>query len=262
MKIVSIIVFSVILSNLFARDVSTEKLYSKILFEEITVTDKDGKIITSSEIFNHLFFVDTTINCFGGHSKFQDLKYSFDIESNVRPAEIQHFKKSNRKGYEIFKLNSNPETGAITEKQYLFDIETKDIGQINKVLPSSSDNNLVNSKHDIWKIVKFEIDSRSPEIDSCLSEYYLQFFDSSRFNHSYKLGNRCGNPNESEEDYYHMLSYLKGYWKTIGNKLILVNHNYEKPIMWDYKINVETLELSLGEKYIIALEKQPIIIKK
>jgi len=257
MKFIATLIFSIIISSLLAQDLSTEKLYTKIIFEEISIKDKSGKIITESNLFDQLFSVDTSIHCFGEvEFKFKDLAYNSELLNINRWTQQIEFKEgSNENGYEIFKHNINPETGNLISKQHLFSFETKSIDKIEKA-STPNDSNLINTKFDNWKIVSIENNSKSIEIDSCLLNYNLSLFDSNKLNQSYKSGLNCGKYIEASKDYFHGLTYFKGFWKTINDKLIIVNAEYEKIIIWKYEFKNNTLKLKQGKEYLITLRKE------
>lgn len=257
MKIIFVLLFSFSLTNLWAQNPSTEKLYAKIISEEIPVKGKNGDTISESMIFNQLFSVDTLIDCFGAEQfRFVDLVNHYGVEFHRRPEHLKINYKLVGNLFEVFKFFINPETGTLTETKHLFDIETKYIDKIETTSPNTNDSYLVNTKSDAWKIISIEHNSKRIEIDSCLLNYKLYLLDANKFNHSYKSGYICGkNEIKTEFDYFHKLTFLEGFWKTINNKLIIANETYEKLNIWNYEYKNDSLILKRGLDYIITLKK-------
>ena len=254
MKTIATFILSLIISSSWAQDIDATKLFTKIVFEENTVRDSDNNRLSDQEIFDLLFRIDTSMNCFNLlELHFNDLTSYSSIVRYLIPRSVSLSESSDEKLIDVVAPIHNRQTGVWLSNQVLFQIDSEMKYSLQTVLPQNNDLNLINSKHEYWGIQRINSVFEKIELDSCLISYKLSFNNEIQFSHSYSNGRKCGLYDESKPSFIHHLGFLEGYWKSSGENLIFTNTTFDEVIIWQYKRIGNKLILKRGEDYIIEL---------
>lgn len=246
----------------------SEKLYTKIVLENIELLDSLGNNLGFIEPISELFYQrDTVTNCWViPKEEFIDMEYwPYGISPVISAFEIDTATNLNQRELINFYNISYEETNRI----YLFSINRKKLNSLDEFTePIDIDAQVVNKNNCCWVLESIRYNEKSFHIDSCFSNFKLVISDEGKYEQSY--GNEQKNCNcrvregiTENESYdlsmkdrvYHTLSLTSGEIRTNNSKLILSNNTMNRAIEFEYESKNGKLILKTINHYELTLKQ-------
>jgi len=258
-------------SNLFGQIDTINRLYTKIMFEDINVKDSLGNFIVKDDVFDLIYKVDSVANCYGEmKEEFIDNLYLANgiiIITSVN--EIIENKNFNSKSEIEFIRILREETGEYLKNKKIFRLSSQVLDNLNNPINFNSSNNderLITGDSSYWLISEIIREKKRIYIDDCHKMFKLQFKNKSQYSQDYNGNVKCltkinrdeiirkGYLKYWEEEIKHSINFIKGKWKTENNKLYLANFKENKIKIVPYQIEGNTLILKPTKNYKIVLK--------
>lgn len=261
-------------STLFGQIESLNKIYTKIVFEEIEVRDTKGNIKTNDEIFDLFYQLDTAINCFGGFKEefIENLYSSNGLLVVSTENEIDTIERSDAQSEIEFTKILRDDNGELLRIEKIFNANSSLLNDLSKPIDfnnSLNDERLLTKGNGCWVVDKIIYDKAEIYLDSCHSQYRLCFKNKLLYNQDFGGNIECETVIDEdrikkggffrywESEVRHTILFQEGIWKTKENKLYLTNKegNWIKHI--PYLFEGEKLILEPVQNYKIMLIKKP-----
>ena len=269
LKNIIIMIFLFFLSlRLIAQIDFSEKLYNKLIFENIEIRDSNNLLIHKDKYLGIFYRIDSVIICFPDDKavlynnglNLAFTSYIFDTISNIY----------DNKRLDFFKINTD-DLGNFIDKRFVFYLDKKVIDNWNTIKQYDlRPNKLSNKGNNSWVIEDFILRDKSITIDDCLKSYYIQFDCSGIFHQNYeKKEHNCATFFDlltmitqqspiyySEKSDNNHFEINNGYWKTDNNIIILLSSNAEQMCFIGYLFENNNLILYNNYWKMTLMEKE------
>lgn len=263
-----------ILSNLTGQIDFTNKLYTKILFEDIELKNSEKDTLTDEDIFKMFYHVDTLLGSFGEQKDeyIENLYVNDGLLKVMTENEIDTIKNWNNETIVDFIVLLRDDSGNEIRKEKLFSLNQEYINELNFPISydfTKNDEKLLTKEGEYWKVIKIKNEKKEIYLDECHDKYMLKFDDKKTFVQCYRDSIRCQTSIDTERikedgffmyfenEVFHSIVFNKGKWKTHQNKLLLSNKQENWVKIIPYQIIDKLLVLEPKPKYLITLERNP-----
>lgn len=267
---ITIIILLLLRINSYGQIDVTDKIFPKIIFEEIVVKDSVGKILRESEIYNLLHQVDSIMSSIEIHEEFVENLYVLNgLLVVVTEYEIDTIRRTNSET-ELVKILRD-DLGAYLGREKIFNLDSKFIINLQNPIKyngSKNDLRLLTKGKEYWTIRKIKTRNKKIFIDECHEKYRLYFPDKTNYSQSYGISQECHatiNLKKIKKRNYmeywgkelnHRINSNHGIWKTNKNKLYITNEKENQIKIIPYQIKRKKLILELEQDYLIEFKKE------
>lgn len=271
MRIIFLIPLFILSGHSFCQIDFHDRLHSKIVFEEVVIEDKNGRLLSSDNLYDVFYTIDTVINCWSEtQPEFTNNYYSgtgyFIVESKN---EIDTFTNKNDNRLVDIVKTERDENGNYLYESTVFSLERSLLGDINAhQLQLTNNRDLLTIENESWSIHEVTLGDKTFLIDSCHLLYRLRFPNLNHFTQSFDgASERCTTSidlrktrDERTIEYWyeqitHQLTVNEGVWKTMNNYLILLDKETDLTLRYGYQIDDDSLTLLYRDDYKIILKK-------